>query len=464
MGSNMQLSIKVQGNEANVLSHLLAKNPFNLYDREEKSSRVRLVYTLFNENEAEVVIFVTLDPIELVRNSPNSFDITQYINDREFVVNSLFCTSIRKALGTALNGKPKEEFVEWVNHPFELQLNFGPVSSQLSDQNIEELFEPLGYTVEIERGETNYSFDLKKKSSARFIKLKGPVTLQSALQHLFILIPVIDNYKHYYLDEREMEKLERYGEGWLYNHPLKDYIIKQSLRFAELIHKFGKTPIIKDEPVVNDVQEDEPQEQKVRLNELRYQAIVEKIRSLPCKEKIVDFGSGEGKLSVQLGYIPGVKEILTVEPSETSQLRAMDRFEKAKKMEGFLNPTQIMGSLFYYDERLLKKDVMILCEVIEHIDEYRLPIIMKTIFSEYQPQSLIVTTPNRDYNAVYKMEEAIRHSDHRFEWTRKEFQFKCESWIKKLPYDMELEGIGEVHEEFGHPTQMCTFIRKEEKS
>ncbi|WP_141431100.1 3' terminal RNA ribose 2'-O-methyltransferase Hen1 [Bacillus sp. 03113] len=450
----MQLSVKAVGDGAKILSYLIAKNPYNLYDRDEKSNRVRLVYTVFDEKEVEVVIFVTPDPVELVRNSANAFDITQYINDREFAVSSLFCTNIRKALGTALNGKPKEEYQKWVNHPFELHMNFGPVASHLSDENIVELLHPLGYIVEIERGETNYSFELKQRSSSRFIHLKGQQTIQQALRHLFILIPVIDNYKHYFIDEHEIEKLVRYGEGWLDSHPLREYIIKQSLRFSELINQFPSLAKKDDE-------EEHSSAPKVRLNELRYQAVVEKIKSLSQRASIVDFGSGEGKLSVRLSNIPDVKEVLAVEPSETAQLRAIQRFEKASYNQTHVSPTPILGSLFYYDERLLNKDVMILCEVIEHIDEYRLPNIMKTIFREYQPKTLIVTTPNREYNEVYAMDEIVRHSDHRFEWTRQEFKSKCETWIKNVLYSMEFEGIGLEHEEYGHPTQMCTFVRKE---
>ncbi|WP_309484833.1 methyltransferase domain-containing protein [Bacillus aquiflavi] len=189
--------------------------------------------------------------------------------------------------------------------------------------------------------------------------------------------------------------------------------------------------------------------------------MVEKVASLSRKEKIIDFGSGEGKLSVRLGYIPGVKEILAIEPSETAQLGAIERFEKEKKAEGYVTPTPLLGSLFYYDERLLNKDVIILCEVIEHVAEYRLQKIMKTIFNEYKPNTLIVTTPNRDYNAVNQMDEAVRHSDHRFEWTREEFTSHCRVWVQNVPYTAELEGIGQEHEHYGHPTQMCTFMRKE---
>lgn len=162
----MQLSIKAIGEGAKVLSFLLAKNPQNLYDRDNKGYRVRLSYTTFADTEVEVILFVTPDPIELVKNSPDIYDITQYINDREFVVSSIFCSYIRSALGTALNGKPKEDYLEWVTHPFDLTIGFGPVASDLPDTVIIQLFEALGFTTVIEREEINYTIDLKARSSA----------------------------------------------------------------------------------------------------------------------------------------------------------------------------------------------------------------------------------------------------------------------------------------------------------
>jgi len=76
--------------------------------------------------------------------------------------------------------------------------------------------------------------------------------------------------------------------------------------------------------------------------------------------------------------------------------------------DAFVIPKPTWGSLFYYDARLQHKDVIILCEVIEHINEERLPKIMELLLAQYSPQTLIVTTPNAEYNAVYKLNE-MRH-------------------------------------------------------
>lgn len=445
----MQLALTVKGSGAGATSFLLAKNPKNLYERDEKGFTVRLVYTVFSSEKVKVLLYVKPDPLELVKNTSGLYDITHYINDREFAVSSIFMTAIRKALGTALNGKPKEEYSQWVGHSFEIEVSFGPVASDLSDQELKELFEPVGYRVDIERG-TSF---IRNISSARFVTVSGKQTIQHALQHLFILIPVIDNYKHYFIDEKEIEKLDRYGEGWLETHPQRAMILKRSLRFQNVMEKskFYQKEMKTDK---------ENTASKVRLNALRYEAIIQTIIKLPKKESIVDLGAGEGKLSVQLGFVEGVREILSVEPSNKLRLRAMERFELAIRHHGFLEPKSIAGSLYYYDERLVNKDVMILCEVIEHIDVYRLDKIFNTILKDYRPNVLIVTTPNQEYNVIYEMTEEKRHGDHRFEWTRFEFQQNCKRWSDSFPYEVTFKGIGEEHPTYGHPTQMAVFLRK----
>lgn len=446
----MQLTIGAAGDNVKAISYLLSKNPNNIYERNQKGHLVRLFYSKFTDAEVEVTIFVTPDPLELLQNKSNSYDITHYINDREFAVSSIFCSFIRSALGTALNGQPKDEYLEWVDYRFPFTFEFGPVASTLSDQQLADLFEPMGYKVAITRTEIDYSIELKEKSSARIIALSGSQTLQDALRHLFVLIPVIDNYKHYFIDEKEIEKLERYGEGWLEEHPLRDSIYRQALRFKEIYSQVEKTNV--DEKIAEPLK-------TVRLNDLRYEKIVETAERLEPKS-IVDFGSGEGKLSVRLGFIKGMKELLAVEPSEVENLKAKRRFDKVKGEADFVEPQILWGSLFYYDERLKGKDLIILCEVIEHIDEQRLPKAMDLILHLYAPQSLIITTPNREYNDVYDMEDHFRHSDHRFEWTRQEFQDWCQARNQQNLYELEFQGIGEEHVDQGFPTQMCLFKRK----
>lgn len=445
----MQLTIRATSDNVEAITYLLAKNPNNIYERNHKGHHIRMFYNELTETELELTIFVSPDPLALVNHSTGAYDITHYINDREFAVSSIFISLIRSALGTALNGKPKEEYLKWVDHHFPLVFSFGPVATDLNEQEIRNLFEPLDYDVEVEYGETDYSFRLKEKSSACFIILSGHTSLQKALHQLFILIPVLDNYKHYYIDESEIERLKRFGEGWLEDHPQKEFILRRSLRFKEIYSQ------------IEEIESSKKKIHPIPLNELRYEKIVNSIRKLPIKEKIVDFGSGEGKLSARLGFVEGVQEILAIEPSETARLKALKRFEKLKDQKGFVEPKMIWGSLFYFDERLKNKDVIILCEVIEHIDEERLPKAIDLILEQYHPVSLIITTPNKEYNHVYQMSEAMRHNDHRFEWSREEFEKWCVRMNHSERYEISFEGIGEQDETHGFPTQMCTFNRKE---
>lgn len=481
----MHLTIRATGAGAGMLSHLLAKNPSNLYERMEKDSRVRIVFTASSEEETEAVIYVTPDPVELVKGDSSAHnDITQYINDREFVLSSLFCTYIRSALGTALNGKTKEAYVPWVGRKLNLELALGPVASNLPDRTLTELFTALGYEVLLERGDADYAFDLKSRSSVRYIRLKGMQTLQTALRQLFVLIPALDDYKHYYISDDEVDKIRRYGEGWLEDHPQRGLILKRTLRFAGAIKQYEGWMTRHDKqmedrtpnadlaagtagdglPVAmeSDASMETAEAPKVRLNDLRYAAIAEIVESLVSRRRVVDFGSGEGKLSARLGSVPGVHEIKAVEPSASAQLRAMDRFAKMEGKSGVTVPEPVTGSLFYYDESLRGKDVMILCEVIEHIDEYRLGRVMDTIFHEYAPGTLIITTPNKEYNAVYEMDqEEMRHGDHRFEWSREAFADWCSRWTPIYNYSAELKGIGEFDPNYGYPTQMAIFTKGE---
>ncbi|KOP72420.1 methyltransferase type 12 [Lysinibacillus sp. FJAT-14745] len=429
----MQLTIQAKGENVKAISYLLSKNPNNLYERRVKDHLVRLVYHELSETNLVVTIFVTPNALALVQND-NALDISHYINDREFAASSIFLSMIRSALGTALNGKPKEQYIEWVAQAFSFTFEFGPIASAMTNETINELFQPLGYTVNIEA--------LNNDHRARFLTLSADITLQRALQHLFVLIPVLDDYKHYFIDELEVDKLKRYGEGWLDTHPMKEFIYKKALRFSHLYD--GNTT---------------PQNVTRSLNTLRYEKIVETIKNLPQKSSIVDLGSGEGKLSSLLAYVKGIDELLAVEPSEAAMKKAIKRFEGLE--DAFVTPKPTWGSLFYYDARLQHKDVIVLCEVIEHINEERLPKIMAMLLTQYSPQTLIVTTPNAEYNAVYELDE-MRHDDHRFEWTRKQFQEWCHAMNRNEQYELSFTGIGDQHDIYGQPTQMCIYTKKEE--
>ncbi|WP_107840841.1 methyltransferase domain-containing protein [Metasolibacillus meyeri] len=425
----MQLSIYCNTPYAKEISYLFAKNPNNVHERHEKGHAVRFIYHKLTDHEVEATIFVTPDPLALTQQE-RAYDITHYINDRGFATSSIFLSLIRKMLGTALNGKPQEQYATFAEQAFPFTFEFGPVATSLSDEEITQLFAPLGFQVDIEA--------ISEAQRARFIKISAFTTLKQALQQIFVLIPVMDDYKHYFIDETERERIERYGEGWLEQHPKKDFIYKKALRFRHLI---GSEPGITT---------------KISLNTQRYEAIVAQVKKLP-HQSVVDLGAGEGKLTALLSELSTIQELIALEPSEAAIRKATKRFEA---LDTPIIPQIQWGSLFYYDQTLANKDILILCEVIEHINEERLPKIIAMLLQQYAPKALIITTPNADYNKVYALEE-MRHDDHRFEWTRQQFENWCAEMVQNTPYMTSFYGIGEHHQTHGTPTQMCIFKRTE---
>lgn len=425
----MQLTIYTKNPHVKAISHLLAKNPATVYERKVKGHAVRFVYHKMTEDELHASIFVTPDSLALVKDN-EAYDITHYINDREFAVSTIFLSLIRTALGTALNGKPKEEYIKYAAMEFPFTFEFGPISSSLSDKEIRDLWEPLGYDVTIDT--------MTAAKRARFLTLSNNITLKMALQQIFILIPVMDDYKHYFIDESERERLQNYGEGWLENHPMREFIYKKALRFKQLFL----------------TEDNEQKVEKQTLNTQRYDTIAHAVAALK-PQTVIDMGAGEGKLSMLLAQINTISKLYSVDPSN----HALAKMEKRFADKHFATaPIIKWGSLYYEDKEFTEADVFILCEVIEHINEERLPQIMQLITQNYMPLHLIITTPNAEYNTVYELEE-MRHDDHRFEWDRKQF----ETWCKTVApnYDLHFQGIGTVHEQYGAPTQMCIMTRRD---
>jgi len=119
------------------------------------------------------------------------------------------------------------------------------------------------------------------------------------------------------------------------------------------------------------------------------------------------------------------------------------------------------GSLTYRDERLSGFDAAALVEVIEHLDEDRLQAFVRVIFEYARPGTVVLSTPNVEYNALFEnmAAGALRHDDHRFEWTRKQFEDWAALICRSHNYEVEFFAVGEVHEEAGAPSQMGVFRR-----
>jgi len=119
------------------------------------------------------------------------------------------------------------------------------------------------------------------------------------------------------------------------------------------------------------------------------------------------------------------------------------------------------GSLTYRDRRLDGFDLAAIVEVIEHLDQSRLDSFERVVFAHAHPTHIVITTPNLDYNARFETLPAgtLRHRDHRFEWTRAEFESWATGVATRQGYEVRFSPIGAVDDEVGPPTQMAVFSR-----
>lgn len=123
----------------------------------------------------------------------------------------------------------------------------------------------------------------------------------------------------------------------------------------------------------------------------------------------------------------------------------------------------MQSSLTYGDSRISGYDAAVLMEVIEHVDPERLHALEYTVFRVAQPATVIVTTPNVEYNTIFPSLPAggFRHRDHRFEWSRGQFQEWAERVAADAGYVVRLLPVGEELPEVGPPTQLAVFRRDE---
>jgi 3' terminal RNA ribose 2'-O-methyltransferase Hen1 len=328
------------------------------------------------------------------------------------------------------------------------------------------LFEPLGYTVTAERLPLDETFPDWGESPYYRLVLEGTVLLKDLLAHLYVLIPVLDDHKHYYTGRDEVDKLLRRGSAWLASHPLRDEISRRYLRrdvsltreaIQRLIELEG-VPETDDQEEVADVQE-EAVEKPISLHDQRLLAVLEVLKASGA-HRVLDLGCGEGKLLRLLLKERQFKEIVGMDVSIRTLERASQRLKLDRMPERVASRLTLMhGSLVYRDRRLEGYDAAAIVEVIEHLDTPRLVSMERAVFEFAKPRTVVITTPNKEYNALFESldPEKLRHSDHRFEWTRAEF----ESWSREVAdrhgYSVEFHPVGPVSEQFGAPSQMGVF-------
>jgi 3' terminal RNA ribose 2'-O-methyltransferase Hen1 len=391
--------------------------------------------------------------------------LTQYVNDRPYAASSFLSVAISRVFGTAMRGQCKERpelaatELPWIAAVSALPCRGGSALLQ-------RLFEPLGYEVSFsETGQVDGSD--WAHGPHRNVTLTARKRLADLLTHLYVLVPVLDDDKHYWVGEDEMEKLLRFGEGWLAGHPEREMIAHRYLKHRqqlarEVIARLADA----DDPDPDDSSdrkqsEEESLESPLRLNDVRMQTVVAVLRESDA-QRVLDLGCGEGRLLRDLLREKQFTEIVGVDAS----VRALEIASSRLKLDR-LAPRQrariklFHGALTYRDERLAGYDAAAAIEVIEHLDADRLGAFERVLFEFARPQTIVLTTPNREYNARFPnlAAGALRHRDHRFEWTRAEFASWSERVAAMHGYGVEFASVGEVDAVLGPPSQMAVFRR-----
>ena len=410
-----------------------------------------------------------INPISLVRNRRGQAfhgrAIQEYVNDRPFVASSHLSVAIAEMYGTAMSGRCKGK-PELEGQKLPLAASIPVLPCRGGEELLLGLFEPLGYEVEAEAIPLDPEFPGWGDSRYFKFRISGEVTVQDLLTHLYVLIPVLDNDKHYWIAKDEIEKLLAKGESWLPSHPEKEIIVQRYLQYRKKYAREAMERLADEgtgEEIGGDGQDpvEEAVEERISLNQQRIETVAAVVEGAGAGS-VVDLGCGEGKYLREYLKIKGLDRILGVDVSGYVLENARRRLhweDMSDKKRSRID--LIQGSLLYRDSRLEGFDIATCIEVVEHLDEPRLQAFERVLFEFAKPKMALITTPNVEYNVKFENlpKGKYRHTDHRFEWTRTEFQEWAGRICEKYGYTVGFQGIGEEDPDVGTPTQMGIFKR-----
>ena len=469
----MLLTITYTGDQTQNLGYLLHKNPYRAQSFDMSFGKAYVFYPEVSDARTTAALLLDINPIDLARGKLGTRDggLFDYVNDRPYVASSFMSTAMIRVFGTAMSGKC-EKRQALADSPLALEACVHMLPCRGSETFPMEIFEPLGYEVETRSSVLDEMFPAWGESAYIDLTLRGTVKLSALLNHLYVLIPVFDRQKHYYVSESEIEKLLRHGEGWLAEHPARDRIVNRYFSMRRSYARKAIDRLIESEPVdAEDLNEpaedgaDEPQElvvikeKRVSLNTRRLEAVRNAVIESGASS-VIDLGCGECRLTALLLEEKQIKRVGAADVAVRALEKAkqhlhydrMPLYKKAKL-------TLMQASLTYKDPRFSGYDAACVIEVIEHLDPQRLPAFERVVFEFAAPSTVIVTTPNKDYNAQYEWLAAgsLRHDDHRFEWSRAAFEDWTMHICESFGYTVERSEIGDVDETVGAPTQMGVF-------
>ncbi|MEU0567686.1 3' terminal RNA ribose 2'-O-methyltransferase Hen1 [Nonomuraea sp. NPDC005983] len=516
----MLLTISTTARPATDLGFLLHKHPDRLQEFGQSFGTATVFYPESGEDRCTAALLLDVDPIALVRSrgkgSPD-FSLSQYVNDRPYAASSLLAVALADVFRTARAGRCKAR-PELPGTALPLEIRLPALPCRGGPDLARRLFEPLGWEVSAQAVPLDEGFPEWGDSRYVRLALSGTVRLADALNHLYVLLPVLDDGKHYWIAPDEVDKLIRAGEGWLAEHPERGLIARRYLgrrralartalsRLAELGDETEEhlEPALAEEPAPGDsaadealaaesqdaltaTEADDPQlatpaatEAEPQtppspdgpgtggasgeavpkaLNVRRREAVLRTLEELGATS-VIDLGCGRGELVGALLARPRFARVAGADVSAMALTIAarklrLDRMPDSKRAR----LTLFQGALTYTDKRFAGYDAAVLMEVIEHVDPPRLTALERVVFGHARPAHVVVTTPNVEYNVRYEFLTGLRHPDHRFEWTRAEFAAWTSRVAERYGYRVAVKPVGEDDPEVGPPTQMGVFTR-----
>lgn len=480
----MLLTITTTYAPATDLGHLLHKNPARFQSFDLNFGRAHVFYPEASPEKCTAALLLDIDPVALVRGKSGSESeranrpLQPYVNDRPYVASSFLSVALAQVYSSALSGK-SNSYPELVETKIPLSAHLGAVPARGGESILRRLFEPLGYSVTVVATPLDAQFPEWGQSSYYSLTLEGTCRLKDLLSHLYVLVPVLDEEKHYWFGDDEVDKLLRHGEGWLASHPEKNLIARRYLKRPRLTKDAldrlvevedtdppadlvdPENPVEVSESKTGAAAGEEALEARVSLNDQRLVAVVSVLKQNNAK-RVLDLGCGEGKLIKTLLADASFTQLTGMDVS----YRILERAKARLHLDSLPSFQQsrlnlVQGSLTYRDKRLAGYEAATVIEVIEHLDLPRLASFERVLFEFARPGLVIVTTPNVEYNVLFEGMPTgkLRHPDHRFEWSRARFQEWAEEVVVKFGYRVEFLPVGPADPTYGPPTQMAVFKR-----
>jgi 3' terminal RNA ribose 2'-O-methyltransferase Hen1 len=458
------LTITTTHRPATDLGFLLHKHPDRVQTFAVPFGEAHVFYPEAGEERCTAALMLDVDPVGLVRRGrgSSSFALADYVNDRPYVASSFLSVALVNVFKSAMAGTCRGH-EQLAASAIALEAWLPAVPARGGEALVQRLFAPLGYDVQTTPVALDPSFPEWGDSRHLGLRLSGELRLADLLNHLYVLLPVLDDDKHYWVDEAEIEKLLRRGEGWLGAHPERDLIVRRYLKKQARLY-FPALAQLDEAPPAAELADDpgreEQLEERVSLRDQRLGSVLSVLKASGAR-RVLDLGCGAGALLERL-----IREDYELIVGADVSVRALERAARRLRLDGMHDAQRrrislLHSPLTYRDKRLTGFDAAALVEVIEHLDPPRLAAAEQNVFGSARPGTVVVTTPNVEYNVRWETLPAgqLRHPDHRFEWTRGEFAAWAQGVAGRHGYAVKHLPVGPEDPEVGPPTQMAVFSR-----